>query len=285
MNDQPGSPRIGHAPPSGALAEYVERYWWCTTTGGGSLPDVWPGTGAELWIHLRGQVTARSSGPVTPIRLPAAHLVCLRRTHWSLTPPPGGAAILAVRFRAGSLRRLLPAGVEEVADAAVSAEDAWQNAGRRLADTVRSAPTGPMRIAAMDRALRALVANRPRERAGEAGVIAAADLVYRRRGAVRIDHLAAETGMSARQLQRRFPPAVGVGPKEFQRLTRIQHAARTLLLQDEPRYLATALDGGFYDQNHFIREFRQFTGRTPAAVLGRGMSHFYYESAAIPSQG
>ncbi|GAB2640762.1 hypothetical protein GCM10027068_20470 [Prescottella soli] len=111
--------------------------------------------------------------------------------------------------------------------------------------------------------------------------MAARDLAgYRRCGAVRIDRLAAEAGLSARLLQRRFPAAVGVGPKEFQRLTRLQHATRTLLLDAESRYLATALDAGFDDQNHFIREFRRFTGRTPAATLGRGMSHFYYETSA-----
>lgn len=98
---------------------------------------------------------------------------------------------------------------------------------------------------------------------------------------MRIDGLAAETGLSARLLQRRFPAAVGVGPKEFQRLTRIQHATRTLLLGNESRYLATALDAGFYDQNHFIREFRRFTARNPAATLGVGLSHFYYESSTV----
>ncbi|WP_406284421.1 helix-turn-helix domain-containing protein [Embleya sp. NBC_00896] len=281
-------PRIGCASPSGALAGYVERYWWCATAPdplAASLPDLWPGTGAELWIHLRGHVTAHAHDGSVPARLPPAHLVCLRRNRWSLTPSPDGAAFLAVRFRAGALRCLLAADVDDVADTTVSAEDAWHAAGRRLADVVRAAPAGPTRVAALDRELRALIDRRRSESAGESRVLAAADLVYRRRGAVRVDHLAAETGLSVRQLQRRFPPAVGVGPKEFQQLTRIQHAARTLLLDDEPRYLATALDAGFYDQNHFIREFRRFTGRTPAAVLGRGMSHFYYESSAVRGQG
>ncbi|WFR71070.1 helix-turn-helix transcriptional regulator [Prescottella defluvii] len=185
-----------------------------------------------------------------------------------------------VRFRAGALRHLLDVGVDDVTDTAVSAEDVWPDEGRWLADAVRSASTWPMRVAALDRAMLTLAGRRRPEGAVESQVLAAADLVYRRRGAVRIDRIAAETGLSVRLLQRRFPAAVGVGPKEFQRLTRFQHAARSLLLDDESHYLATALDAGFYDQNHFIREFRQFTGRTPAATLGRGMSHFYYKSSA-----
>ncbi|WP_433604688.1 helix-turn-helix transcriptional regulator [Prescottella agglutinans] len=271
---------IGHEKPSNALGAYVERYWWCTPGPGMALPDIWPGTGAELWIHVGGHVSVRVAD-AAPARLPPAHLVCLRRNRWSLTPSSDGGAFLVARFRAGALRRLLGEGVDGVTDTVVSVEDLWQHEGSRLADAVGSASTWHARVSALDGALRVLAGRRRLESTVENRVLAAAELVYRRRGAVRIDRLAAETGLSVRLLQRRFPAAVGVGPKEFQRLTRIQHATRTLLLGDESRYLATALDAGFYDQNHFIREFRRFTGRNPAATLGLGLSHFYYESFTV----
>ncbi len=71
--------------------------------------------------------------------------------------------------------------------------------------------------------------------------------------------------LSTRQNRRRFLDAVGLAPKRFQRIQRLQRAMSQL---GGPTPLAEiALEAGYFDQAHFTREFREFTGQTPAQYV------------------
>jgi AraC-like DNA-binding protein len=75
-------------------------------------------------------------------------------------------------------------------------------------------------------------------------------------------------GISERQLERRVLARVGVTPKRFASLRRFEHAAA--LARTRPSLTSVALEAGYYDQSHFIREFRRFAGMTPGEFSGRG---------------
>ena len=83
---------------------------------------------------------------------------------------------------------------------------------------------------------------------------------------MRVEALARAAGCSARQIERIFQVRVGLSPKMFLRILRFQ-AAVADLGRDEasPAWAARAAALGFYDQAHFIRDFKQFTGASPTA--------------------
>jgi AraC-like DNA-binding protein len=89
--------------------------------------------------------------------------------------------------------------------------------------------------------------------------------------------LAAELGLSRRQLERKVAAAVGLPPKAFSRMIRYQRALA--LKQRDPALGLTRLayDAGYADQAHFIREFRAITGYTPrqAFALCPPVSDYY----------
>jgi transcriptional regulator GlxA family with amidase domain len=68
-----------------------------------------------------------------------------------------------------------------------------------------------------------------------------------------------------RQLQRKFQRDVGASPKFFARTLRFEQAQRRLMLEPETELTGLAFDCGYFDQAHFIKEFRVFTGKTPSA--------------------
>jgi AraC-like DNA-binding protein len=83
-------------------------------------------------------------------------------------------------------------------------------------------------------------------------------------GATRIDTLARAAGWSVRTLQTRFLARVGLTPKEFARLLRLQATLRAL---DGDSPLADlASDAGFSDQAHATREVKRVTGLSPARL-------------------
>lgn len=78
----------------------------------------------------------------------------------------------------------------------------------------------------------------------------------------RIHELAADLGLSQRQLRRRFHDAVGYGPKTLQRILRLR---RFLALADGDLARA-ATEAGYADQAHLAHETRQLTGLTPSTL-------------------
>ena len=85
-------------------------------------------------------------------------------------------------------------------------------------------------------------------------------------GTIRISTAADQSRLSARQFERRFVEAVGIPPKLFCRMQRFQRVFRA---SEEPdaSWADAAVLCGYYDQAHLIRDFREFAGKPPAALL------------------
>jgi AraC-like DNA-binding protein len=82
---------------------------------------------------------------------------------------------------------------------------------------------------------------------------------------VTIARVARELSMSERQLERRFLARVGVTPKRFATLRRFERAVA--LAATAPSLTSAAIDAGYYDQSHFIRDFQRFVGSAPGDFL------------------
>jgi AraC-like DNA-binding protein len=88
-------------------------------------------------------------------------------------------------------------------------------------------------------------------------------------GGLGIGALAAELGCSQKHLIAQFHEQIGLPPKTLARILRFRHALRCLEHSGDVRWSEIALDCGYYDQAHFIREFRAFTGSAPGDFLAR----------------
>ncbi len=124
----------------------------------------------------------------------------------------------------------------------------------------------PERIAVIEDSLRKL--------AGDARatprVDAAVRLIAFRRGVVSVGELAQAVGLTSRQLHRRFVRAVGVSPKHYAKIVQVNEVFGALLAGDYEHIRELALDHGYYDQAHFIRDFQRFVGMSPMRFLDSG---------------
>ena len=80
----------------------------------------------------------------------------------------------------------------------------------------------------------------------------------------RVDALAARHGMSTRTLQRLFRRYVGVSPKWVLKRYRLHEAAERIAEGRDGSWAATALELGYFDQAHFVRDFTALIGTSPA---------------------
>mgnify|MGYP005923662559 CR=1 FL=1 len=84
---------------------------------------------------------------------------------------------------------------------------------------------------------------------------------------IRTVQLADVACLSNKQFGRVFAEYVGATPKEFLRIVRIQRALYTLQCQPGISFAQLAYECGFFDQSHMIKEFKFFSGYTPAEYL------------------
>jgi AraC-like DNA-binding protein len=83
-------------------------------------------------------------------------------------------------------------------------------------------------------------------------------------GNVSIQQLADAAGLSLRHFQRRFRALTGLNPKHYARICRIGHAVHLKELRPDASWTTLALEAGYSDQPHFIRDFKALTGALPS---------------------
>ncbi len=95
------------------------------------------------------------------------------------------------------------------------------------------------------------------------------------KGNIRIDQLESLTGYTCRTIQRQFRQDTGMSPKAFSRIMRCQAALNTLQQPGALSFSELALDLGFSDQSHFLREFKKLVSTTPLDYQRRTLGDAY----------
>lgn len=173
----------------------------------------------------------------------------------------GAVDLLGVRFHPGGAAAFLRLPLAEITDAVVPLADAWGGFAGELEGRVRDS-AGPERVRAVWDALRG---RRAAGRAPHPAVARASALIARSHGAVAVEALAAETGVGRRHLERLFAEQVGLTPKAAARVARFRRLCAVLRARPEAGWSRLALECGYHDQAHMIREFRGFAGLAPEA--------------------
>jgi AraC-like DNA-binding protein len=95
-------------------------------------------------------------------------------------------------------------------------------------------------------------------------LISFVDIVEAQRNNINLGEIAQSLGMSLKTLERRCLEVIGITPKSYIRLVRYNHALETVRTDKSGRnWIDIATECGYYDQSHFIREFKQLTGDSP----------------------
>jgi AraC-like DNA-binding protein len=87
-------------------------------------------------------------------------------------------------------------------------------------------------------------------------------------GAVELETLAEAAGASCRHVERLFARFLGIPPRALGRVLRFQTSLRALMRDPGCTLAAVAAEAGYFDQAHFVRDFREMTGGVPRGYRG-----------------
>lgn len=182
------------------------------------------------------------------------------RSRYSVIDTAEQEYVMGVVFRPGGLPSFLKAPAFEAADLDVPLEAVW---GSRRVDALRDrllAARGPeAKLDALEQAL--LETWRPMR--PHPAVAFALGTFARRPHATSIAAVAEAVGLSSKRFIERFKSEVGLTPKRYCRILRFQRALTSAHRGRAIDWTDLALGCGYFDQAHFIHDFRAFSGLTP----------------------
>lgn len=178
---------------------------------------------------------------------------------------PHGAQLAGLRFRPGMARVFLGVSSAELTDASLPLEDLWSARARQLRRQLDDAGS-------IATALRTLFACLPVPASPPNPAQQAIESLTAFHGNTDLDLIAHHANLSPRQFRRRCLEETGLSPKRLARVLRFRHACRIAAGRNRPNWPAIALEAEYFDQAHLIRDFHQFTGRTPMAVFSNTRS-------------
>lgn len=174
--------------------------------------------------------------------------------------PTGKTGIFAVRFQAEGFMPFATMPLNAMENRAVPLGELFGQEGLSLQKKILSAPTTEKRIAIIEGFLLAsLIDAKQLDRTIKESV----RLVMEVKGQLSIDELSESVNISKRQLERKFSAIIGVSPKQLAKIVRLQATLKMLLKDDFKNFTTIAHENNYYDQAHFIKEFKEFTGVSP----------------------
>jgi AraC-like DNA-binding protein len=238
----PAGVEHGRLTPSEDLADFVEHYWW-----------------------VRWDVPSPSVSEV--LSYPSVHVVCeadearvvgVVRGRFTRRVE-GQGSVFGIKFHPGMFRAFSAEPAFRLTSRSRPLADELGEGGGSLARRLRRASSAVERATLSEGVLRDARPGRP------ASALLARDIVLRVRQDGSLQSVAAVAGvagMSERALQRLFRDYVGVSPKWVVQRFRLQEAAERLATGSET-VAAVAAMLGYFDQAHFVRDFKSVVGRTP----------------------
>jgi AraC-like DNA-binding protein len=244
LDPEGGPVRMARYLPSPALAQLVEHYW-------------------SVHWDLRGQPEFETA----TLPYPSVHLV-LEGGRWTITGVLTSrrfehtlrdvGAVFGIKFTPGGFRPFVGESVASFTNRVHEAPPILPLVNQLPRDA--SQPDAAL----VERAESVLLGHLPTDDGRVAEVGRLVQAIAERREIVRVEQLVPLAGMSLRALQRLFREYVGVGPKWVIQRYRLFEAAE--------RLTAGSVDGaqvahelGYFDQAHFIRDFKRLVGRSPRA--------------------
>ncbi|MBL9128468.1 MAG: helix-turn-helix transcriptional regulator [Verrucomicrobiales bacterium] len=203
-------------------------------------------------------------------------------TRFILIDAVAGTSLMGVHFRPGGAARFLGVPAAVLRDSVEDLDGLWAREGERLWNTVVEAPNPRAKFEVLEREL--LVRHRTLP-APDALVSAALRQLTSAPHLARIDEVVAASGVSHARFIERFERTVGLSPKRYCRIARFQQVLRLLEHGKPVRWADLAGECGYYDQAHFIREFREFSGIVPTRYLTEKGEHMNYVPLPTTSVG
>lgn len=202
-------------------------------------------------LHKRSIVTFRMSRPMD---------VQMRK----------GTGVMAICFYPGMAHQFIQIPMHVLSDTTAGLSDIWKDVAVEIEEKMADSDSNEVRVNLIQKYLLKQLAGTK----DDLQIMYCLKQVELSGGLIPVEKLAAGAGYSQRHLSRKFQEYVGLSPKEYLRVSRFILSLDRLKRYPVLSLTEIACKSGYYDQAHFIRDYRRYTGYTPGQVASE--QHIVY---------
>jgi AraC-like DNA-binding protein len=174
--------------------------------------------------------------------------------------PTGETGVFSVRFHPYGFLPFATIPIKEMENTAVSLEKLFGKDGQKIEQQVLNADSTSEKI----KHIEAFLINRLTDiETVDRIVKSTVETILTANGQLSIDDLSKQTNINRRQLERKFSSTIGLSPKKLSKTIRLQATLKILLNKKFTSLTTLAYQHEYYDQAHFIKDFKELTGLTP----------------------
>lgn len=219
---------------------------------------VLPDTCVELFINYTSKAVAMIDN-----KLHQKSIVTFRMSRPMDVQMRKGAGCLAICFNPGMAYKFFKVPMHLLTDTTVPLSDLWDGLAAELEDKLAGLYSNKDRVkTAQQYLVQQLTTDRR-----DLQVDYCLSQVRLSSASISVGRLSAEIGLSQRQLLRSFQEKIGLSPKEYLRVSRFTHSLQHLKKYPRISLTEVACQSGYYDQAHFIRDYKEYTGYSPRQVI------------------
>jgi AraC-like DNA-binding protein len=261
---------VAHYMPRAPLADFISLIWyWDGYLQPHRRERLLPDGSMTIVFNLAGERIRMYQADAAHRGIPG-QVICGARTTFMVTDTANMVTTLGIQFKPGGAFPFLPIPAGELDDQCLSLEDVFGPGVRVLRDQLLESPTSQEKFAVTERWLLSQI-TRPLHR--HPAVKYATEQFLCGSLAQPLSRVLDRIGYSQRHFNQLFADEVGLTPKRFLRVRRFQRVIASIAGRDSVEWANLALRCGYYDQSHFVHDFRSFCGLTPAAYLSHRTSH------------
>lgn len=249
---------IGKYHPSAQLAPFIREYL-VIESDAEIVNQTIPDTALVLSFRFRGRILLNDG--IEFSELPDTVIGGLRKSARSFRYEKGTGNLLAI-CREGAISAFTRMPAHEIFGLSIGTENLFPAHDlRQLMERLQEATSHTQRIALLE----AFLIGQMTDTRQDELVLSATAAIRRENGQLRMKELAGSLHISQDAFEKRFRSLIGASPKQYAAIVRLRNLVRRH--SDATSLTQAAYDAGYFDQSHFIRDFRQFTGQTPRAFF------------------
>jgi AraC-like DNA-binding protein len=256
-----------HKPPP-PLSDHVDTFWMYEGSETGTETErILPTGTLELVINLRENELSFFEGEHSK-KISRFSGAIISGAHGRGLVPENRKRIrlIGVHFKPGGAFPFLGLPAGDLADTHVDLDNIWGSSASRVRERMCEARTPDERFYLLEQVLLSRLRRGVEQ---HYAVSTALDMFRHHQTAPRIRETAKYVGLSERRFIQAFKTEVGLTPKLFTRIQRFQRTRNLIHTDPAPDWATVALDLGYFDQSHLIREFLEFSGQSPTGYLNR----------------
>lgn len=245
--------------PKGELSKIIKSFWLIDSEGDVTIhkekiiPDGYP----ELIFHYGDPYKINISGKW---ELQAKEIIAGQIRNYFFLENTGESKMFAIKFQPWALQELFQLDIFSITNQVIECPNEIKGLLSSVQEVVTSELEFEKKVTQVERWFLEFLKDNEIQIDEKYKVV---ESILENKGNIQLTELQTEFNISERSLERYFKTYVGLSPKFYSRIIRFSHIFQ-LVQEDAIDWADIVFKAGYYDQSHFIKNFKEFTGEDPS---------------------